>query len=245
MNYTLLIVFITVQLYVFMKTQRRLHHYVCLFPFDKIDDYELNGTEIVIPNKCSSEFKEIVSASNKYLEKNDGTADFNILKDIAERRIGIVWQDASVNLSFPMYIGLLGTFLGIGLGVFNLNINETSGSGISSLELENINTFLGGVGLAMLSSFSGLIMTIWSNSTASSCRGKLERKKDVYFSFLQIYLIPEMGCSIAQAMANLKNTIGGFEKSFIKVIDKFETAFSSMADSFDIGFQRSEERCVV
>jgi translation initiation factor 2B subunit (eIF-2B alpha/beta/delta family) len=76
---------------------------------------------IVDPPNASLTFVKIVADTNEYLLNNRGAAaDFNILKDISERHADSGDEQIQAQLSTPLYLGLLGTFLGAILGLFSI-----------------------------------------------------------------------------------------------------------------------------
>lgn len=234
MNYFLTGIIVILQSWFFYKSWVNLKRYKAIFPFEDIDKYELMGTQLRVPSSCTDNYKFIVNSTNMYLEKNEGTADFSLLKDIAERKVELVYEQATSKLSFPMYLGLMGTFLGVGYGLYSLN-----DSGNIVMESQHISNFIGGVIVAMFTSFVGLALTTRANWLAANCQEELNKKKDAYFSFLQTELLPEMGTSIVQSLSQLKGTIGGFERSFTKVIDRFEHTFTDLTQSFGDGFREN------
>ena len=86
------------------------------------------------------------------------TSDFNLIKDIVERNCDSVEEDINQTISIPLYLGLLGTFLGIIMGLLQISgmdYNSTS-NGLG----EAISILLKGVQIAMFASFTGLFLTV-------------------------------------------------------------------------------------
>src|ERR1700759_3283542 len=63
--------------------------------------------------KNHPEFNNVIVSSNAYLSKNQGSADYNILKDICERYIDRLDNSIGNLINVPLYLGLAGTFAGI------------------------------------------------------------------------------------------------------------------------------------
>ena len=62
----------------------------------------------------SPHFRGILSSTNSYLKNNiDTTAEFNILRDIADRVSDSEENKIASTISLPLYIGLMGTFVGV------------------------------------------------------------------------------------------------------------------------------------
>lgn len=111
-----------------------------------------NETQLirVHSNKLSKEFASIIDATNAYLINNQGTTDFYIIQNLSERVSLSKEEEAASGISIPLYIGLMGTFAGVGVGLFSLNF-------IGILSEKGLNNFLWGVVIAMAGSFVGLI----------------------------------------------------------------------------------------
>ena len=63
--------------------------------------------------------KDILNSVNGYLLRNKGAvSDFNLVKDIVDRNIDKVDDEISNHLPTPLYLGLMGTMLGIVGGFF-------------------------------------------------------------------------------------------------------------------------------
>lgn len=60
----------------------------------------------------------IVAPINQYLSKNEGAvADFLLIKDIVERNCDMKREEIDSQLPMPLYLGLMGTMLGIITGI--------------------------------------------------------------------------------------------------------------------------------
>jgi hypothetical protein len=82
---------------------------------------QLTYDAIEAPLDASLTFVKIVTDTNEYLLNNRGAAaDFDILKDISERHAEAGDEQIQAQLSTPLYLGLLGTFLGAILGLFSI-----------------------------------------------------------------------------------------------------------------------------
>ncbi|RTQ53648.1 hypothetical protein EJV47_02620 [Hymenobacter gummosus] len=77
--------------------------------------------DAVTVEKPTREFDKVVAATNDYLRANKGAAaDFNALRDISEREAELLDAEIEAQISTPLYLGLLGTFLGAIFGLFSL-----------------------------------------------------------------------------------------------------------------------------
>jgi hypothetical protein len=101
----------------------------------------------------------IIKSINDYLQSNKTVSDFHLMKDIVDRNCDIKDEEISAQIPIPQYLGLIGTMIGITIGVFCL----LSSGGISALlsanglsNADGIEGLLGGVALAMITSIVGL-----------------------------------------------------------------------------------------
>src|SRR6185312_10818498 len=62
----------------------------------------------------SAALKSILESINTYLIRNrSAVADFSLIKDIVERTAATIEEEVNNTISVPLYMGLLGTLLGI------------------------------------------------------------------------------------------------------------------------------------
>ena len=132
-----------------------------LFSEAEEDEYEsMSEVSLINPNeKVNVIFDEILLAVNVYLLRNKGAAtDFNLIKDVVERNLDMEEEDISLTVTVPLYLGLMGTMVGIVFGLINLFLVSDPNADF------DIKAFLGGVSIAMFASFWGLFCTV-SNSS--------------------------------------------------------------------------------
>lgn len=239
MLYILLEAFITVivvclQIIFFLSTLKRIIELKIFFPekgFDEnhveLTDLNNNLIEIIKENDISynSNFSNVIGSINKYLIKNKGTADFSILKSIVERNIESKENLVLSNISLPLYIGLMGTFIGVILGLWKIAF----AGGVTD---QNINSFIGGVVIAMIASFAGLLLTVINNSyNFKNSKTICDERKNNFYNFLQVELLPYLGNSLYDALDRLKHNITDFNNKFESNIQLFDTKFSENINS--------------
>jgi len=169
----------------------------------------------------SPEFGRLVRDTNDYLWANKGAAaDFNTLRDISERETDLLDQEIEAQLSTPLYLGLLGTFLGAILGLIALvnPFGDSSAAGGSSFNNADVTHFLGGILIAMSGSFTGLLLTLASNQLLKSARAQRDRLKNGYYNFLQKALLPRLNSDMQASMSNLKAVLDTFNQDFFSKI---------------------------
>ena len=228
-----IVFFAILQLLVFIPTLLKLSKFKSFFPNYQKWEVERgeSGYQIIIANS-SKELNSLVNEINEYLAKNEGTTDFGIIKDKVQNRLEALYEDATSKVSFPTYLGLMGTFFGVWIGLqsFKIGIDK---AGVSD---EIVSALIGGVIVSMVTSLIGLILMMCGNTTATNVLKKVEGDKNVFFDFIQVELMPVLGTSMVSALNKLHRTINTFEPAFKGVISEFKNAFSestkTLRDSF-------------
>ena len=103
-----IVFFAILQLSAFIPTFRKLDKFKSFFSdYEnwKVEEKE-SGYAIHVENS-SDDLTELVGEINEYLEKNEGTTDFGIIKDKVENRLEALHEDATSKISFPTYLGLM------------------------------------------------------------------------------------------------------------------------------------------
>jgi hypothetical protein len=156
--------------------------------------------DVLLATGATPDFALIERDTNAYLLKNKGTADFDILQG---------------NTSAPLYIGLMGTFLGAILGLAGL----LAGSG--KFDEVGIQGFLRGVTVAMIGSLCGLGLTLWGNALYKNAHRQAEQRRNDYYTFLQVELLPILHSDMAGSLGSLKAVLDAFNQEFLSKIYEF------------------------
>lgn len=225
---TIIVLFL--QLKFFFKTNKKISHLNSIFPLKSLgSDFIIkqphNGEDIELIKTDSTlfgeTFKSLVSAINRYLLKNRGAVDFSIIRSIVERTIHSRENEISSVISLPLYIGLMGTFIGVILGLLKIAFF----GGVSDA---NISSFIGGIFIAMVASFCGLLLTVISNSGKfKAAKTNCDERKNEFYNFLQVELLPHLSNSLYDALDRLKANINDFNEKFGNNVRMFDTNFSS------------------
>jgi hypothetical protein len=171
--------------------------------------------DVLLATGATPDFALIERDTNAYLLKNKGTADFDILQSIAERRAVALDAEVQGNTSAPLYIGLMGTFLGAILGLAGL----LAGSG--KFDEVGIQGFLRGVTVAMIGSLCGLGLTLWGNALYKNAHRQAEQRRNDYYTFLQVELLPILHSDMAGSLGSLKAVLDAFNQEFLSKIYEF------------------------
>ena len=223
-----IIFFAALQLWAFIPTLRKLDKFKGFFSNSEnwnVEEKE-SGYAIHVENS-SEDLTELVGEINEYLEKNEGTTDFGIIKDKVENRLEALHEDAVSKVSFPTYLGLMGTFFGVWIGLQSFKI----GVGKAGVSDEIVSALIGGVIVSMVTSLIGLVLMMWGNAKAGDVLKKVEGDKNKFFDFIQVRLMPVLGTSMVSALNKLHRTINTFEPAFKGVIGEFKDAFSECTET--------------
>ncbi len=170
-----------------------------------------NEISLVNPeDKYSTVFNTILHSINVYLLRNKGAStDFNLIKDITERYVDIEENDINDAVTVPLYLGLIGTMLGIIFGLINLFIVSNSENDFE------VQGFLLGVSIAMFASLYGLIWTVSnSNFKFKVARRNVEKTKNNFYTFIQTELLPILNQSVSSSIHTLHTNLVKFNDGF-------------------------------
>ncbi|GAB3637497.1 hypothetical protein GCM10027422_30870 [Hymenobacter arcticus] len=173
------------------------------------------SVDVLLATGATPDFALIERDTNAYILKNKGTADFDILQSIAERRAVALDAEVQSGTSAPLYIGLMGTFLGAILGLAGL----LAGSG--KFDEVGIQGFLRGVTVAMIGSLCGLGLTLWGNALYKKAHRQADERRNDYYTFLQVELLPILHSDMAGSLGNLKAVLDAFNQEFLSKIYEF------------------------
>ena len=153
-------------------------------------------------------FTKIVETSNNHILKNRGNVELSDLEDIATNKIDTLENSIESVLPMPLYIGLLGTFTGVILGLSKIVI---------SMEISNdtIQLFISGVLIGMIASAFGLLLTILNNSALKNAKAIRDVNLFDYFSFVRLNLLPPSYKAMPTDMKSLKHNLSTFNEEFI------------------------------
>lgn len=183
-----------------------------------------------------SDLNELIKQINNYVQKSKGTTDFSVIQNKVERLLRIRYEQSLDYISFPVQFGLMGTFLGVFLGIsmFLWNFN-----GAGTIGDESIQALMSGILVSMFTSLFGLILTITSNAKQADAKLKIEREKNDFFDFIQTELMPSLNVSLVAAIGKLHQTVNQFEPAFNEVINRFQSTFDNCTAAFGTNFKQN------
>jgi len=234
-------VFIYYQLKYFKET-RELRDIFNNF-FQRNEDYdtyleEVKGEIITQLKQVGAEGTDLnilIAEINHYVAKTKGTTDFAVIQNKVERKLNMRYDQSVAKLSFPTYIGLMGTFAGVFMGILTFLIGFNS----ESFSDASIRNLLAGVLVSMFTSLVGLFLSTWNNAHSSESRKKIEEEKNHFFDFIQTELMPNLDVSMVLAITRLHETVDRFEPAFDGVINRFQTTFDKCTKAFGDSFEKN------
>lgn len=171
----------------------------------------------------------IEQSINTYLRKNKGAvSDFNLIKDIVERNCDTLESEITSQTPLPLYLGLMGTVLGIVLGLFTIYLN----GGFSNIE-KVIEILMGDVAVAMIASFMGILFTTWTLWRSKDCKVTVEENKNRFYSWIQTTLLPVLSKSAVSAITLLQQNLTRFNESFGTTADRLEEKLQAVGDVYE------------
>jgi len=202
-------------------------------------NHDVERTEV---NIIESEVKtnhfldSILFSVNNYLIRNRGAAsDFNLIKDIVERNTNAVEEDINLSIGIPLYLGLMGTMIGIVIGLFNMpDLGAVLDTKAKDVMLnEGIALLIGGVKIAMIASFSGLMLTIINSGWVfKGSRSLSEARKNDFYTFVQIELLPIINQGLASTLESLQRNLMRFKDDFSGQLGNLSRTVSKMEGVF-------------
>ncbi|WP_276496903.1 hypothetical protein [Pontibacter litorisediminis] len=189
--------------------------------------------DLIEVQQPSDTFSNIIRSTNQYLRRNKGAAaDFDILKDVSERYAEAMDVEVQSTIATPLYIGLLGTFSGVIIGLSSLIWSGLGGEEASAfITDQNIPSFLFGVLIAMSGSFLGLLLTLLGNNALKNARSQRDRNKNAYYTFLQTNLLPKLNSDMAASLGNLKSVLDSFNKDFLNKVLGFRPIVDTLTEN--------------
>lgn len=226
---------IGLQLRLFWATKARIDIYERAIP---PSDQLSIGTDRPITYEAADNliFDQIRHSINTYLDRNDqAVPDFYLIKDIVERNVSALEEEINLTLSLPLYLGLMGTMIGIVVGLFNMpDLSLVLDSAAKDVQLNaGISSLIGGVKVAMIASFTGLLLTsINSGWLFKGSRARVERYKNELYTLIQTELFPVLNQSMAATLVSLQSNLLLFNQDFGKglnlLADIFQTSYEAI-----------------
>ena len=250
----LIILIIGLQVRSYLNTKNKINSFNSIFPsYDS--DYRIKNVLVKVTEEPDYESEEdylfsddegvevsqlevtssspvmgrIVTALNNYLSKNKGAAsDFHLMKDVVERYCDAEEEEITTQQPIPLYLGLMGTMVGIIVGIGAIAI---SGGLAGGSLMNHISELMTCVAIAMAASFTGVLCTTliaWKSKDAVS---KVQADKNRFYSWIQTELLPVLSGDAVNAIYLLQQNLMSFNQTFKANVAGLDTALSKIGDA--------------
>lgn len=184
--------------------------------------------------KNSQVFEEITSDVNSYIMNcKNSSPDFHLMKDIVERKCDRLEEEAEAIIPFPLYCGLAGTIFGIIFGLGGIGLSEGGFSGFVNNPGEAIGALLGGIALAMIVSFLGLLFTTLLSIKHKNAKAVVDTQKNEFYNWLQYSVMPNMAGDLPAAVNQLREYLGSFNHQLDHNVKKMSSVFGNATQAFE------------
>lgn len=179
---------------------------------------------------------KVVETINSYLLRNKGAvSDFNLIKDIVERNCDAVDEEINQQLPIPIYLGLMGTILGIIIGLWSIHF-------VPQDFMDSVTDLIESVKLAMGCSFMGLLLTtILSAWFYRGAKAKLEEQKNELYTFIQIELLPQLSQDANSTILTMQAHLEKFNEGFSENVESFDLIMNQILNVFNSQVQLNEQ----
>lgn len=182
----------------------------------------------------SEVFEEITSDVNSYIMNcKNSSPDFHLMKDIVERKCDRYEEEAEAIIPFPLYCGLAGTIFGIIFGLGGIGLSEGGFSGFVNNSGEAIGPLLGGIALAMIVSFLGLLFTTLLSIKHKNVKAEVDTQKNKFYNWLQYSVMPNMAGDLPSAVNQLREYLGSFNHQLDHNVKKMSGVFGDATKAFE------------
>ena len=258
-EFIIVAVIVILQFYYFRANVRKRKQLKSIFP-DDIDTHlsavqnEEGVTQIAIDNADNELLTdEIIDPINSYLDKNKGSTDYHIIKDLTDRACDKVQDEVDSYNPVPLYLGLCGTMLGIIMGIFFLWLSGGLDSllasniikeGMNAAEItaaeeaarasasNGIQHLLGGVAIAMFASLCGVILTVIGTHQTKDAVASNEAGRNKFLSWIQTNLLPRMSGDVVSTLGVFYTNLNRFNNTFSQNSRDLKSAFEEIQNAY-------------
>lgn len=229
--------FIAWEVFQFSKTRILINKYLNIFPDRIADSVSLNEDLQIESVHDSESFNNIISTLNRYLDENaEQVSDYHLMKDVVDRNRDVSESEIETLIPFTQYIGLVGTMIGIFIGVSLLvlggGVERLMSGSSSALSDSGVTDLLGGVALAVISSAVGLGLTMWASYLFKEAKREVELRENNFLSWIQSELLPNLSTDFTSTLVKMTNNLKEFNNTFSTNTLKLDKTLSKVNDSY-------------
>ncbi len=187
---------------------------------------EANKIALLKKDSAFSEtFNEIVESTNNYLIRNKGAANIEDLQDLAERKSKSMEDTIDTTIAFPLYLGLLGTFTGVIIGLIKIASDGVSDPAIQS--------FIGGVLIGMIASAFGLLLTVRSNQLYKEAKKRRDGDLFEYLNFVRMNIVSRSYKALPTDMKKVQYQLASFTQEFTNYQNDLSVSLGNTLKRFE------------
>lgn len=228
--FTLFVVCIIIffQIRLFLKNKARMKEFSEIF--DDIDSFRYETDEYGNVQKIigsgNDTYLEIENSINGYLSNNKGSIiNFDLLKDAVDRHCDSLEEDITVQTPIPLYLGLIGTMLGVILGLI---------PAINGGFNDNPTSLLIGVAIAMTASATGILLTTINSMSFKKSKLAKERGENSFIVWMQANLLPILSEDASQAFDRMVANLNLFNQNFAENSKELKSTLKEVNASYEI-----------
>jgi len=218
-EYVVLFVIAILQIYFFLVTRKTIFEFSNIFKKKEDESFTMDENSL---DKIK-EYSKIVAHINQSAIR-ESSYDLIEVRRITEEHI--YRQEDAINrsITIPLYMGLMGTILGIIFGLFAY--------GQSSVTVQMpIDEIINAVKIAMAVSFLGLLLTVVNQTrTFSNAKANLEMGKEEFYKYLKMKF-RTFENEFAPVVMDMKNGLEKFNSEFTKNLDNMSLTLKT-AETF-------------
>ena len=241
--FTILLVigFISWEAYQFKVTELLIKRYRSIFPGSaKVTVFLIKSgnKNLQIETSHKSEaFDNIVSTLNRYLNENsEQVSDYHLMKDVVDRNRDISESEIETIIPYTQYIGLVGTMIGIFIGVIVLvwggGLKSLMSGSSTALADSGVTELLGGVALAVISSAVGLLLTMRASYLFKEAKSKVELCENNFLSWIQSELLPNLSTDFTATLVKMTNNLKDFNETFSSNTQRLDNTLSKVNETY-------------
>ena len=180
--------------------------------------------------------RKVIDSINSYLLRNKGAiSDFNLIKDIVERNCDAVDEEINQQIPVPIYLGLMGTVLGIIIGLWSIDFDPNN-------FMASVTDLISSVKWAMGCSFVGLLLTtLLSAWKYRGAKAMLEEQKNELYTFIQIELLPQLSQDANSTILTMQAHLEKFNDGFSENVSGFDGIMNRILLAFDSQVRLTEQ----
>ena len=180
--------------------------------------------------------RKVIDSINSYLLRNKGAiSDFNLIKDIVERNCDAVDEEINQQIPVPIYLGLMGTVLGIIIGLWSIDFDPNN-------FMASVTDLISSVKWAMGCSFVGLLLTtLLSAWKYRGAKAMLEEQKNELYTFIQIELLPQLSQDANSTILTMQTHLERFNEGFSENVSCFDGIMNRILQAFDSQVRLTEQ----